>query len=429
MRMMFELAATLTDSVLAIWFVTKFCKLESKLRYQAVAVALLVCVTMFANQYLSEFSVLGVLLLAFITLVYIATVNYSINFKHIIATAIFWISLVAVSSLLFIALTFITGDPDNMVMGQNTTARYIFVSLHKVFLFTLLRVLLSFVSIDGKVGKLNAWLTFLLSFFSILGLGATMFIALSDAVNELKLQVAILAVCFVSMNVILYLMLAQISRLQRREYEHKLFEEKTVFDSARYEETTAIWNNVRSIQHDMKHHFSLINAQLEEGKFDEAREYLRKLLPEIESMGRVIRSENKTIDYIINSKLASLKDTQIVISGLIADFSDIEDRDLACLFGNILDNAVEAISELEEKRIEILFSVENASRMVIIKNTIGKSVLKVNPELKSTKKDGSAHGFGHKIVEKIVADHHGMIDYFEEDDMFGVQIILPGISK
>ena len=179
----------------------------------------------------------------------------------------------------------------------------------------------------------------------------------------------------------------------------------------------------------MKQHFSLISAQLDEGKVDESREYLRKLLPEIESMGRVIRSDNKTIDYIINSKLASLKDTQIVISGLIADFSDIEDRDLACLFGNILDNAVEAISELEEKRIEILFSVENASRMVIIKNTIGKSVLKVNPELKSTKKDGSAHGYGHKIVEKIVKDHRGMIDYFEEDDMFGVQIIFPGISK
>lgn len=429
MRMMFELAATLIDSVLAIWFVTKFCKLESKLRYQVGAVAILVCVTMFAEEYLAEFSVLGVLLLAFITLIYIATVNYSINFKHILATAIFWVSLISLASFIFIAITFITGDPEDIVMGQNTLARYIFVSLHKVFLFTLLRILLSFVSINGKVGKLNAWLTFLISFFSILGLGATMFIALSESSNELKYQVALLAVCFVSMDVILYSMLAQISRLQRREYEHKLFEEKSVFDSTRYEETTAIWNNVRSIQHDMKHHFSLLSAQLDEGKVDESREYLRKLLPEIESMGRVIRSDNKTIDYIINSKLASLKDTQIVISGLIADFSDIEDRDLACLFGNILDNAVEAISELEEKRIEILFSVENASRMVIIKNTIGKSVLKVNPELKSTKKDGSAHGYGHKIVEKIVKDHRGMIDYFEEDDMFGVQIIFPGISK
>ena len=429
MRMMFEVAATLIDSVLAIWFVTKFCKLENRLWYQIGAVALLLCVTMFAEEYLAEFSVLGIFLLAAITLIYIAIVNYSLNFRHILATGIFWIALIALSSLLFIAITFIIGDSDNLVMGQNTLARYIYVSLHKVVLFTLLRIILSFVSIDGKVGRLNAWLTFLLSFFSILGLGSTMFITVSDSVNEFKFQVAMLATSFISMNIILYLMLAQIGRLQKREYEHKLLEEKTAFDGARHKETTAIWDNVRHIQHDMKQHFLVINAQLEAGKADESREYLAKLIPEIESMGRIIRSENKTIDYIINSKLSTLSDTQIVISGLIADFSDIEDRDLACLFGNILDNAIEAISELEEKRIEIIFSVENASRMIIFKNTIGKSVLKTNPDLRSTKNDSSSHGFGHKIVEKIVKDHRGMIDYFEEGDMFGVQIIFPGISK
>ncbi len=429
MRMMFEVVATLIDSILAIWFVSKFCKLENRILYQIGAVALLVCLTMFAEEYLAEFSVLGIFLLVAITLIYIAIVNYSLNFRHILATGIFWISLIAVSSLIFITITFITGDSGDLVMGQNTSARYIFVSLHKIILFTVLRIVLSFVTINGKIGRLNAWLTFLLSFFSIIGLGSTMFIAVSDSVNELRYQVAMLAVSFISMNVILYLMLAQLGRLQQREYEHKLLEEKTAFDSARHEETTAVWDNVRRMQHDMKHHFSVINAQLEEGKADESREYLAKLIPEIESMGRIIRSDNKTIDYIINSKLSNLKETQIVISGLIADFSDIEDRDLACLFGNILDNAIEAISNLEEKRIEILFSVENASRMVIFKNTIGKSVLKSNPDLRSTKKEKSSHGYGHKIVEKIVADYRGMIDYFEEGDMFGVQIIFPGISK
>ena len=429
MRMMFEVAATLIDSILAIWFVTKFCKLESRLRYQVGAVVSLLCVTMFAEEYLAEFSVLGIFLLAAITLIYIAIVNYSLNFRHILATAIFWIALIALSSLIFIAITFIIGDSSNLVMGQNTLARYIYVSVHKVVLFSVLRIILSFVSIDGKIGRLNAWLTFLVSFFSILGLGSTMFITVSDSVNEFKFQVAILATSFISMNVILYFMLAQIGRLQKREYEHKLLEEKAAFDGARHKETTAIWDNVRRIQHDIKHHFSVINAQLEAGKVDESREYLAKLIPEIESMGRIIRSENKTIDYIINSKLSALTDTQIVISGLIADFSDIEDRDLACLFGNILDNAIEAIADLDEKRIEILFSVENASRMIIFKNTIGKSVLKINPELRSTKNDSSSHGYGHKIVEKIVKDHRGMIDYFEEGDMFGVQIIFPGISK
>jgi sensor histidine kinase regulating citrate/malate metabolism len=52
-------------------------------------------------------------------------------------------------------------------------------------------------------------------------------------------------------------------------------------------------------------------------------------------------------------------------------------------------------------------------------------VLSRNRELRSTKKSGDSHGYGTKIIAKIVSDHHGMIDYFEEFGMFGVQIVLP----
>jgi hypothetical protein len=35
------------------------------------------------------------------------------------------------------------------------------------------------------------------------------------------------------------------------------------------------------------------------------------------------------------------------------------------------------------------------------------------------------HGYGTKIVKRIVSDYRGMVDYFEEFGMFGVQIVLP----
>jgi hypothetical protein len=45
--------------------------------------------------------------------------------------------------------------------------------------------------------------------------------------------------------------------------------------------------------------------------------------------------------------------------------------------------------------------------------------------LLSTKKTNEPHGLGHRIVEEKVNQYHGILDYFEEDSMFGVQIILP----
>ena len=429
MRIAFELAATVFDSWLAVWFVKRFCKFQDKLGYRIGAIFALVAFTEFSNAYMAQFSVAATLLLALITFLYTAVSTFKVDFKQVLSTCLFWIALVATSSILFIVLTMITKDFENLIMGSNSLVRYLYVILHKIVLIAVLWLILMFVSVEGRISQLNSILTFSILIVTVIGLGATMYIVITEASVKFGTQLTIIILSFISTNAILYLMLSQIARLQKLEYEHTILEEKSAFDSTRYEETQSVWQNVRSVQHDMKHHLSVIQAQLDSGNVDETREYLAKLLPEIESMGRVIRSDNKTIDYIINSKLGALKDTQIVISGLIADFSDIEDRDLACLFGNILDNAIEAIAPLKEKRIEIIFSMENSSRMIIFKNTIGTSVLKTNPELRSTKTDGSSHGYGHKIVEKIVREHKGMLDYFEEGDMFGVQIILPGYNN
>ena len=149
-------------------------------------------------------------------------------------------------------------------------------------------------------------------------------------------------------------------------------------------------------------------------------------MPSVESMGNLIRSNNSVLDYLINSKLSGLKETQIIISGTVSNFDDIEDTDLASVIGNILDNAVEAQEKITgTKRIELLFRMKNDNRVIICKNTIEKSVLKNNKELRSTKKNTDDHGLGHQIVETILKKYDGWVDYFETEDMFGVQIMLP----
>ena len=93
--------------------------------------------------------------------------------------------------------------------------------------------------------------------------------------------------------------------------------------------------------------------------------------------------------------------------------------------GNILDNAIEAVKDLPIKRIDLLFSMQNANRIIICRNTIEKSVLQNNHSLASTKSEPDQHGMGHLIINRIVNDYNGIVDYFEEDGMFGVEIILP----
>ena len=234
---------------------------------------------------------------------------------------------------------------------------------------------------------------------------------------------AIIPLFFTNFGLVaLYLYL---QKLRQGNYEARLFAEKKRFEENRYNDANAIWENVRKVQHDIKQHLTVINGYLSEDKTKECREYISTLLPNIERMGNLIKSDNRILDYLINSKLCALENTQVVISGSVGDLSDIADGDLACLMGNILDNAIEGTQTAEEKRIELHFMKQNSNRIIICKNTVAKSVLAENSSLKSTKQTGDAHGYGTKIVAEIVAKYHGMIDYYEEFDLFGVQIILP----
>ena len=422
----FEIAASLFDSILAIWFVTNFCEIKNQRKWQFVcAVIAVFSFTLLSDRYMTGYNVLSIIITICIIVLYTILILHKITFKQILGACIFLLTLMLVSSLLFACMSILASNFTDLLQGSNSTIRYIHVLLHKIILFAVLKLILSFFSIEGQISKLNALLTFSISMSTVFGLGATMYVATLEETNVGILPISLITISFVLTNVILYFMLAQIQRLQKSEDELKLIEEKMEAEHARHEDATALWQKIRNLQHDMKHHLSIISAQLEVNDIEASKNYIHQLLPSLDGIGRIIKSDNKTLDYIINSKLGVLKNTQIIITGSIGDISDIEDKDLASMLGNILDNAIEAIADLEEKRIELLFTADKTNRIIICKNTISRSVLKNNPMLHSTKKERSHHGLGHKIVENIVGEYHGLIDYFEEDDYFGVQIVIP----
>lgn len=309
------------------------------------------------------------------------------------------------------------------MQGENGKPRYIYIIICNLLLFAALKLILYFFAYkknaDKKIG--------LIAFLTLVELGATVSLTEAAFISRIAVQIVILTCIFVSSNVILYLLIHQIQQLQKAKYEMQLLKNQMRFDENQYNDAIAIWDNIRKVQHDIKQHLTIIQCQLEEGKIDECKKYVGDLIPTTICMGKMIKSGNHVLDYIINSKLCSLDKTQVIIAGSVADLSDIRDMDLVCIIGNILDNAIEAISELSERRIELLFSNQNSVRVIICKNTIGQSVLETNRELASTKSGG--HGYGHVIVNKIVENYNGMVDYFEEGDMFGVQIMLPIMRK
>ena len=427
---LFELCTSLFDSVLYIYFILRYNGVSFRTSKLTVpAILLLFGVTVLGDHLLPGFSTLISITLFLIATSFSLWVSKKNKLRAIIASCIYEISFILLSSLLYMTMSMFINDFDQLMQGSSGLGRYIYVLLHKIALFTTLHLVLRIFRAENLKNIWNGVLAFVFSLTTMFGLWATMYMVATPDGDIFKTQILIIVLSFILVNVLLYILLYQIQRLEKTKYELKLLEEKIAFEETRYNDASAIWNNVRKVQHDMKQHLVVMAGFLEQEEPKKCQEYIDSLLPEVDQIGKLVRSNNSVLDYLINSKLCALKDTRIVISGSIGDLSDIRDIDLACLIGNILDNAIEALSNVSEKRIELLFSVQNDNRVIICKNTINESVLKNNRELRSTKTSGDSHGWGHQIVAKIVSDYHGMVDYFEEFGMFGVQIILPNNKK
>ena len=96
----------------------------------------------------------------------------------------------------------------------------------------------------------------------------------------------------------------------------------------------------------------------------------------------------------------------------------MESLDFSALLLNMLDNAIESCEGETFPEIDVAISQRRDYETILVKNKIGTSVLDVNPELLTTKSDGSAHGMGILQIRSITAKYGCMCGFYEEDGFF-----------
>lgn len=425
MGIIIEYAASLIDSILCIWFISRFINAKKNKLMALISTAIYFVITILCDKFLPNFNMLGTSILFVVSLIYAIIICQRHYVKAILACAIYKGVLILSSSLLFTIISSMIEDFGALLQGSDSTVRLVLISIHKIVIISVFVLILVVFKNANITDLLTGAAVFGVSVLTILGLGATMVAVTSGLYKSNPVSCYLLLITYILINIFVYLLVNRVKNLEKQKYELKLLGDRHEYQQEKYLEAAAVWNNIRKVQHDMKNHLVAIKGELDSGKIEECKEYVDTLIPKTDQIGKLMKSDNDILDYLINSKLCALKDTQVIVSGAVGDLSDISDGDLVSIFGNILDNAVEAIEGLEEKRIELLFNRHKDNRIIICKNTIGKSVLKDNSDLKTTKANHDAHGLGHIIVEETVTKLGGMIEYSEKGDMFVVQIILP----
>ncbi|MDE7404598.1 MAG: GHKL domain-containing protein, partial [Lachnospiraceae bacterium] len=181
---------------------------------------------------------------------------------------------------------------------------------------------------------------------------------------------------------------------------------------------------VRSIYHDMKNHLLI----LESGQMPDATcQMTERLRNEISGYESYIQSGNRFLDIILGDKAQKAKDGKVDFSAFV-DFSEItfiDPLDISTIFGNGIDNALEACEKLPlEKRIVVVKGCKKEKFvLILIENNyaengdVGK--------LMTNKEDAFWHGFGIPNIERAVQKYEGECKIVKKNGRFTLTIIIP----
>ena len=182
---------------------------------------------------------------------------------------------------------------------------------------------------------------------------------------------------------------------------------------------------MRLLKHDMKNHILVIAGFIEQGKMNEAKQYVSDILDKLNKMYSYVNVGNALLNYIINSKLSKAKELGIEIKAQIEnlEFAYMDSMDFSALLNNVLDNAIEAAVKAYKKYIEVKILSVKGFDTICVKNTVESSVLERNPNLVTTKED-DGHGYGLKQIKGIVEKYDGMLDIEEDNGMFIINLMF-----
>ena len=166
---------------------------------------------------------------------------------------------------------------------------------------------------------------------------------------------------------------------------------------------------------DMKNHFLLLQKYEQEQQWEKLHDYLETISEELFEDSARVWSGNTIVDLILNSKksYAESRDIKVEINTEVIAKFPLANREIVSLFGNLLDNAIEACQKMNvsEKWIDIRIHKRHDVLCIEIENSIAESPKEKNGELISDKRENRVHGYGLKNVKRIVSAHEGTYSY------------------
>ena len=143
-----------------------------------------------------------------------------------------------------------------------------------------------------------------------------------------------------------------------------------------------------------------------------------------------VRSGNEVLDVIFTEKSLVCEQKNIrferIADGEILNF--LSASDAYSLLGNMIDNAIEAVSKVAEpagRVISMMLRESKGMAFLQVENRYTGEVVFEDGLPVTTKSNTLYHGYGMKSIRSIVEKYGGTLNIRAEDGVFRVTVLLP----
>lgn len=214
------------------------------------------------------------------------------------------------------------------------------------------------------------------------------------------------------------------NRILQEENNTLVMEEQ--LQHQKYCEMIEVMEQNQELIHDTKHHFLIVQEYLKNEEYENLQKYVKQISDEFQRTVPKVYTGIKILDFILEQKrvVAQKSGIRYETDTMLLTGIPTTEQETCALFGNLLDNAIEAccLVKTEEKWIKIQIQQINQLLSIELLNTFEIPCIRKQGVFETIKEERSVHGYGIKSMRRIVDKYQGIITYEEKEKIFTTKI-------
>ncbi len=242
-----------------------------------------------------------------------------------------------------------------------------------------------------------------------------------EAGNSLLLHLYLHLYSIVLCTLGLFVQFYQVS-YQRMKSERDILQKLVYQESEQYQKEKDAIDVINVKYHDLKHQLHILEERY-------GKEKLKDMRQAVDGYDSFFRTGNAALDTILTMKnyVCINKEIQFTCLADSEKLDSMSEADVYSMFGNILDNAIDAVENLPKQRRIISLNVfcRNDFLFIHCENYCETTPVFVDGLPQTTKQDKNFHGFGSHSLQMLAAKYNGKCTFSASNEIFYTDIVLP----